>query len=271
MQGQTTPVQRLNVHLTLLVLAEYSTKVIHMLEFISICHAGISDDVSMVRRHACYSMATMVQNFLPKITRLDDNVMPMFIKFLEHMSETHRLVPKEAHINTSVFSALEEFVEQVTVECMKPHLEKLIPLILLCTEPEKNSMALRQLSVSAIAKLAECMQASLDDHFDDNVSVIRPVMVQTQLEEELALRAHAIHVCSALNLVNQTKFSKVSPWIFEVVIEMCHNGTVTEFYTFSILGVISGIIPEVMRSLHRVAMVIKRIPMRMNRLQIVRS
>ncbi|XP_068154601.1 importin-4-like [Drosophila tropicalis] len=234
MEEESTQAQRVGVYLTLIVLSESFTEVLlkdNMLEFISICHAGISDDDSMVRRSACFSMSSMVTHFMPEITIMVDTVMPMFFEFLEHMTETQRFAAKESAVNECVFNTLEVYVENVTAECMKPHLQKLIPLLLLCTEPEQNSVSLRQLSLSVIAKTAEHMKTYLDNYFEDIVSVIRPLMVQTELKQELVLSAHAIHVCSALSLVSQSKFSSMALWILEVVMEMLSDSTDTQFST----------------------------------------
>jgi len=186
-------------------------------QFLNAVEKGIRDTDVLVQGAAYHALATMAENLQPELTRLAHRVLPLFFNFLDSISDQQRLVVNDTEtIYSKMFCALEIYCESLKPEVLQPHLEELMKRLLRLAQPNSNSSAMRQLSLSNIACLAKISKDMFSSHFDDVMDVTLPLIKHTPDEDELLLTSHAIQVSwlSTYQIHNLSIVSSISSSIY---------------------------------------------------------
>ncbi|KAH8416354.1 hypothetical protein KR222_000268 [Zaprionus bogoriensis] len=240
---------RLAVQLFLALMAKGFTDLLSdqpLSRFLAAVERGFDDAESMVRRGAHYALAIMAENLQPEITQLVPRVLPLFIKFFDQLTEEQRFADKETETHSRMFCALEIYCESLRQEVLQPHLKELMQRLLLLAQPNSNSPGMRQLALSTICCLAKICKDLFGPHFDGVMDVALPLVRHSPDEDQLLLRTHAIQVINAVSVVNADKFAVQAPMLLECCMDIITNMSGAQVFTYELLGVLSGFVPELM-------------------------
>ncbi|XP_034489806.1 uncharacterized protein LOC117793563 [Drosophila innubila] len=247
LEQQDSPLRRLGALLFLALLAKGFMDLLSdgpLERFLSAVDKGIHDTELVVRRGAFFTLAMMAENLQPEITRLAPRVLPLFHCFFDMLSDEQRRTATDTDFYTRMFCTLEIYCESLRPEILKPHLGEVMKRLMRLSEPDNNSPALRQMSLSSIACLAKSTKELFNPHFDEVMSVSLPLVKHTPDEDQLLLRTHAIQVINSLSSVNADKFAKEAPKLLDSCMDMINHMAGAEVFTYELFGVLSGCIPK---------------------------
>ncbi|KAM8721543.1 hypothetical protein ACLKA7_007425 [Drosophila subpalustris] len=242
-----SPLHRLGALLFLALMSKGFTDLLSdgpLNQFLSAVDKGIHDNEILVRRGAFFTLALMAENLQPEITRFAPRVLSLFYKFFDILGDEERLAVGDTDYYTRMFCTLEIYCESLRPEILQPHLGELMKRLMRMAQPNENSPALRQMSLSTLACLAKMLKELFSPHFDEVMNVSLPLVKHAPDEDQLLLRTHAIQVINSLSLVNADKFAKEAPKLLNSCMDMINHMAGAQVFTYELLGVLSGFIPQ---------------------------
>lgn len=195
---QRSALQRVAGHLFLALMAKGFTDMLAeepLYSFVAAVEKGVYDVDPMVRRSAYFALAILAENLQPEITVLAPKILRLFCEFLDQMAPEQRRTDHETESQTRMFCTLEIFCESLRREALQPHLTELMKRLMYSTDPNYNSISLRQLALSAIASLAKMTTDMFKPHFDEVMALALPLAKRTPNEDETVLRTQSVQVC----------------------------------------------------------------------------
>ncbi|XP_058830529.1 importin-4-like [Topomyia yanbarensis] len=186
-------------YLSIAVIAEGCSEHIcskYLKPLLDIIKAGITDPNPMIRNAALFALGQFSEYLQPEISQYAEEILPILFEFLQQLRlQIHSGGKEPKHIDR-VFYALETFCENLEDQ-LTPHLPILMERLFEALDA-RNTVHLRELSLTAIAATANAAKTNMLPYFPRLIDQLKMYLVKTEDEDICTLRPQAIDTFAAL-------------------------------------------------------------------------
>lgn len=193
------PLHKKAAYLSMAVIAEGCSETIcskYIRPFLDCIKVGIVEQNPIVRNAALFALGQFSEHLQPDISKYADEVLPILFEFLHQLCGLIRTGGAEPKHIDRMFYALETYCENLE-DAIVPHLPVLMERLFEALNP-KNSVHLRELSLSAIASAASAAKSNMLPYFHQCIAQLQVYLVRSDNEDIVALRPQAIDTLSTL-------------------------------------------------------------------------
>ncbi|XP_038117779.1 importin-4 [Culex quinquefasciatus] len=195
----TDPLAKKASYLSIAVIAEGCSEHIcskYLKPLLDVIKNGITDQNPMIRNAALFALGQFSEHLQPEISQYAEEILPILFEFLQQLCLQIRTGGKEPQHIDRVFYALETFCENLEDQ-LTPHLPILMERLFEALD-SRNSVHLRELSLTAIAATANAAKVNMLPYFPRLIDSLKMYLVKTEDEDICTLRPQAIDTFAAL-------------------------------------------------------------------------
>ncbi|XP_058459811.1 importin-4-like [Malaya genurostris] len=186
-------------YLSIAVIAEGCSEHIcskYLKPLLDVIKTGITDPNPMIRNAALFALGQFSEHLQPEISQYAEEILPILFEFLQQLCLQIRSGGKEPPHIDRVFYALETFCENLEDQ-LTPHLPILMERLFEALDA-RNTVHLRELSLTAIAATANAAKSNMLPYFPRLIDCLKIYLVKTEDENICTLRPQAIDTFAAL-------------------------------------------------------------------------
>ncbi|XP_058055155.1 importin-4-like [Anopheles bellator] len=195
----TDPLAKKAAYLSIAVIAEGCSEHIcskYLRVLLDVIKNGITDPNVMIRNAALFALGQFSEHLQPEISQHAEEILPILFEFLQQLCLQIRSGGKEPQHIDRVFYALETFCENLE-EQLIPHLPVLMERLFESLDT-RNTVHLRELSLTAIAATANAAKENMLPYFPRLIDCLKLYLVKSDDEDICTLRPQAIDTFAAL-------------------------------------------------------------------------
>lgn len=193
------PLAKKASYLSIAVIAEGCSEHIcnkYLKPLLDVIKSGITDPNPMIRNAALFALGQFSEHLQPEISQYAEEILPILFEFLQQLCLQIRSGGKEPPHIDRVFYALETFCENLEDQ-LTPHLPILMERLFEALD-SRNTVHLRELSLTAIAATANAAKVNMLPYFPRLIDSLKMYLVKTEDEDLCTLRPQAIDTFAAL-------------------------------------------------------------------------
>ncbi|XP_052872222.1 importin-4-like [Anopheles cruzii] len=193
------PLAKKAAYLSIAVIAEGCSEHIcskYLRVLLDVIKNGITDPNVMIRNAALFALGQFSEHLQPEISQHAEEILPILFEFLQQLCLQIRSGGKEPQHIDRVFYALETFCENLE-EQLIPHLPVLMERLFESLDT-RNTVHLRELSLTAIAATANAAKENMLPYFPRLIDCLKLYLVRSDEEDICTLRPQAIDTFAAL-------------------------------------------------------------------------
>ncbi|XP_055534571.1 importin-4-like [Wyeomyia smithii] len=193
------PLAKKASYLSIAVIAEGCSEHIcnkYLKALLDVIKTGITDPNPMIRNAALFALGQFSEHLQPEISQYAEEILPILFEFLQQLCLQIRSGGKEPQHIDRVFYALETFCENLEDQ-LTPHLPILMERLFEALDA-RNTVHLRELSLTAIAATANAAKENMLPYFLRLIDGLKMYLVKTDDEDICTLRPQAIDTFAAL-------------------------------------------------------------------------
>lgn len=193
------PLAKKASYLSIAVIAEGCSEHIcnkYLKTLLDVIKTGITDQIPMIRNAALFALGQFSEHLQPEISQYAEEILPILFQFLQELCLQIRSGCKEPQHIDRVFYALETFCENLEDQ-LTPHLPILMERLFEALD-SRNSVHLRELSLTAIAATANAAKENMLPYFPRLIDSLKMYLVKSEDQDICTLRPQAIDTFAAL-------------------------------------------------------------------------
>ncbi|ETN66625.1 importin beta-4 [Anopheles darlingi] len=193
------PLAKKAAYLSIAVIAEGCSEHIcckYLRPLLDVIKRGITDPNVMIRNAALFALGQFSEHLQPEISQHAEEILPILFEFLQQLCLQIRSGGKEPQHIDRVFYALETFCENLEGQ-LTPHLPVLMERLFESLDT-RNTVHLRELSLTAIAATANAAKENMLPYFPRLIDCLKLYLVKSDDEDIRTLRPQAINTFAAL-------------------------------------------------------------------------
>ncbi|XP_035916809.1 importin-4-like [Anopheles stephensi] len=193
------PLPKKAAYLSIAVIAEGCSEHIcskYLRVLVDVIKRGITDENVMIRNAALFALGQFSEHLQPEISQHADEILPILFEFLQQLCLQIRSGGKEPPHIDRVFYALETTCENLEDQ-VTPYLPMLMERLFESLD-SRNSVHLRELSLTTIAATASAAKEHMLPYFPRLIDCLKVYLVKTDDEDICTLRPQAIDTFAAL-------------------------------------------------------------------------
>ncbi|XP_058123821.1 importin-4-like [Anopheles ziemanni] len=197
--GGSDPLAKKAAYLSIAVIAEGCSEHIcnkYLRVLLDVIKRGITDPNVMIRNAALFALGQFSEHLQPEISQHAEEILPILFEFLQQLCLQIRSGGKEPQHIDRVFYALETFCENLENQ-LTPHLPVLMERLFESLD-SRNTVHLRELSLTAIAATANAAKTHMLPYFPRLIDCLKVYLVKSEDEDIRTLRPQAIDTFAAL-------------------------------------------------------------------------
>uniref|UniRef100_A0AAG5D5I9 Importin N-terminal domain-containing protein n=1 Tax=Anopheles atroparvus TaxID=41427 RepID=A0AAG5D5I9_ANOAO len=197
--GGSDPLAKKAAYLSIAVIAEGCSEHIcnkYLRVLLDVIKRGITDPNVMIRNAALFALGQFSEHLQPEISQHAEEILPILFEFLQQLCLQIRSGGKEPQHIDRVFYALETFCENLENQ-LTPHLPVLMERLFESLDA-RNTVHLRELSLTAIAATANAAKTHMLPYFPRLIDCLKVYLVKSDDEDICTLRPQAIDTFAAL-------------------------------------------------------------------------
>lgn len=193
------PLAKKASYLSIAVIAEGCSEHIcnkYLKTLLDVIKTGITDQIPMIRNAALFALGQFSEHLQPEISQYAEEILPILFQFLQELCLQIRSGCKEPQHIDRVFYALETFCENLEDQ-LTPHLPILMERLFEALD-SRNSVHLRELSLTAIAATANAAKENMLPYFPRLIDSLKMYLVKSEDQDICTMRPQAIDTFAAL-------------------------------------------------------------------------
>ncbi|XP_065084506.1 importin-4-like [Ochlerotatus camptorhynchus] len=194
-----SPLEKKAAYLSIAVIAEGCSEHIcskYLKPLLDVIKTGITDAHPLIRNAALFALGQFSEHLQPEISQYAEEILPILFEFLQQLCLQIRSGGMEPRHIDRVFYALETFCENLEDQ-LTPHLPILMDRLFEALD-SRNTVHLRELSLTAIAATANAAKVHMLPYFPRLIDNLKMYLVKTEDEDICTLRPQAIDTFAAL-------------------------------------------------------------------------